>query len=182
MMAFSGSFGSSSPNARPANVSYCPAAPNVAPSKAGETFVSTTIRVICALAVEAHNSSAAGTHTCGRIAMFPPFARGAPRRDAAASSGCCFKFCGFRMSVPVCVGHTESRDRLTLEIELNHHDGLLADNPAVVAWLDRDNLGRLVFDDAAVRVFDVNLSAREKPTCACMQRSVPVTGFMSLAQ
>src|SRR6266850_181798 len=41
--ALRGSFGSSSPNARPASVSYWPAAPKDAPSNAGDTFFSTTI-------------------------------------------------------------------------------------------------------------------------------------------
>ena len=42
------------------------------------------------------------------------------------------------------------------------HDRLFADHPAVVPRLDRDDLRRLVLDDAAVGVFDVNLAAREE--------------------
>ena len=78
------------------------------------------------------------------------------------------------------VGHAEAVDGVALEVELDQHDRFLADDPAVVARFDRDDLRRLVLDDAAVGVFDVNLAARGKPTCACMQRSVPVTGFVSL--
>jgi hypothetical protein len=59
MMAFSGSFGSSSPNARPASVSYWPAAPNVAPSKAGDTFFSMTIFLTSAWTAVAAVSTAA---------------------------------------------------------------------------------------------------------------------------
>src|SRR6266851_5157398 len=44
IIAFSGSAGSSSPNARPAMVSNCPALPKLAPPNAGEVFVSTTKR------------------------------------------------------------------------------------------------------------------------------------------
>src|SRR5258706_8227559 len=43
MRALRGSFGSSSPKARPASVSYGPAGPKDAPSKAGDTFFSITI-------------------------------------------------------------------------------------------------------------------------------------------
>src|SRR5688572_4402032 len=52
-----GSSGSSSPNARPASVSYCPALPNDLPSKAGETFLSMTMRFTSAWAPEAHTRS-----------------------------------------------------------------------------------------------------------------------------
>src|SRR5215470_2504555 len=45
MIVLCGSFGSSSPNTRPASVSYCPAVPNDAPPNAGDVFVSMTILV-----------------------------------------------------------------------------------------------------------------------------------------
>src|SRR4030095_1901475 len=50
MTAFSGSFGSTSPNATPVRVSYCPTLPNEAPPKAGDVFVLMTICVILASA------------------------------------------------------------------------------------------------------------------------------------
>src|SRR5471032_1041295 len=59
MIALRGSFGSSSPNARPATVSYWPAGPNAAPSKAGDTFFSMTIFLTRAAAGEASASEAA---------------------------------------------------------------------------------------------------------------------------
>ena len=60
------------------------------------------------------------------------------------------------------LGHAEALNRVALEVELDEHHRFLSDHPAVVPGLDRDNLRRLVFDDAAVRVFDVDLTAREK--------------------
>ena len=71
------------------------------------------------------------------------------------------------------VGHPEPLDRVSLEVELDQHDRLVADHPAVVARLDRDNLRRLVLDDAAVGVSMWISPCARKPTCACMQRSVP---------
>ena len=38
----------------------------------------------------------------------------------------------------------------------------LADNPTVVAWIDSHDLRRLVFDDAAIGVLDVDLSAGQE--------------------
>ena len=64
MMALCGSFGSSSPKARPASVSYWPALPKLAPSKAGETFVSMTILVTraCAATANGRQQRAGGEH------------------------------------------------------------------------------------------------------------------------
>src|SRR5215467_481612 len=45
MIVLCGSLGSSSPNTRPASVSYCPALPKDAPPNAGDVFVSITILV-----------------------------------------------------------------------------------------------------------------------------------------
>src|SRR5262245_5002842 len=56
MIELCGSFGSSSPKARPAIVSYIPAEPKEAPLKAGETLVSTTIFLILACADSARDS------------------------------------------------------------------------------------------------------------------------------
>ena len=58
--------------------------------------------------------------------------------------------------------HPEASHRISFEVELNHHDRLGTDHPAVVPRLDRDNLRRLVFDDAAIGVFDVYRALREK--------------------
>src|SRR3954451_17554114 len=58
--------------------------------------------------------------------------------------------------------HPEPVDGVPLEVELDQHHRLLADHPAVVPRFDRDNLRRLVLDDAAVGVLDVNLAAREE--------------------
>ena len=65
--AFLGSLGSSSPNARPASVSYWPAVPKLAPSKAGDTCFSTTILVTRACAPDANMASrlAAATPAAG---------------------------------------------------------------------------------------------------------------------
>ena len=69
-----------------------------------------------------------------------------------------------RRQSPVCVRgrHPEAVHGVALEVELDQDDRLLADDPAVVARLDRDDLRRLVLDDAAVGVLDVDLAAREE--------------------
>src|SRR5919109_3948585 len=67
-----------------------------------------------------------------------------------------------RSRVTMGVRHAEAAHRLTLEIEFDQHDGLAADDPAVMARFDRDDLRSLVLDDAAVGVFDVNLAASEE--------------------
>ena len=59
-------------------------------------------------------------------------------------------------------GHSQPVDRIPLKIELDDHDGLLADNPAVMTRLDRENLWSLVLDHAAVGVLDVNLTTDEE--------------------
>src|SRR5215831_4925389 len=60
------------------------------------------------------------------------------------------------------VRHAEAIDGVAFEIELDHHDRFLADDPTVVPGVDGDDLRRLMFDDAAVGVLDVNLAAREE--------------------
>jgi len=60
------------------------------------------------------------------------------------------------------VGHPETTDRVSFEIELDEHDRLVADDPSVVFRLDRDDLRGLAFHAAAIRVFDVNPSASEE--------------------
>jgi hypothetical protein len=61
------------------------------------------------------------------------------------------------------VWHSEAADGVALEIEFDEDDRFAADDPAVVPWLDRDDLRRLAFDAAAIRVFDVNPPAGEEP-------------------
>jgi hypothetical protein len=56
------------------------------------------------------------------------------------------------------------RTEVPLEVEFDQHgDRFPADDPAVVARVDRDDLRSSVLDDAAVRVLDVDLAAGEKP-------------------
>jgi len=64
--------------------------------------------------------------------------------------------------VTMTLGHSETTDRVSFEIEFDEHDGFVADDPAVVSRFDRDDLWRLAFHAAAIRVFDVNPSASEK--------------------
>src|SRR5438552_6578038 len=65
--------------------------------------------------------------------------------------------------MPVARRHAETLNRIALEIEFNQNDRFLPDDPSVVPRLYRDDLRRLVLDDAAVGVFDVDLAAREEP-------------------
>jgi hypothetical protein len=52
-----------------------------------------------------------------------------------------------------CSGAIPSRfDRVALEIELDHDRGLLADDPPVVPWLDRDGLRRGELASASVGI------------------------------
>ena len=78
------------------------------------------------------------------------------------------------------VRHSEAVDRIAFEVELDHHDRFLAHHPAVVPRLDGDNLRRLVLDDAAVGVLDVDFArargSRRARACRGRCRS---TGFMS---
>src|SRR6187549_1674264 len=64
--------------------------------------------------------------------------------------------------VRMCSRHPETVDRIALEVELDQDHRFLADDPAVMTRFDRDDLRRLVFHDAAVGVFDVDLAAREE--------------------
>src|SRR5262249_25563480 len=65
-------------------------------------------------------------------------------------------------SVSVDGGHAGPADGVVLEVELDDDDRLFADDPAVVARLDRHNLRRLVFHDAAIGVLDVDLAASQE--------------------
>ena len=65
-------------------------------------------------------------------------------------------------TMPMCVRHPEAADGVALEIEFDQHDGFVPNDPAIVTWIDRDDLGRLVLDNAAVRVLDVNLALHQE--------------------
>ena len=69
----------------------------------------------------------------------------------------------FTSVVPVGARHPHALHRFALEIELDQHDRFLADHPAVVPGIDRDDLRRLEFDDASVGVLNVNLAVRQEP-------------------
>jgi len=64
--------------------------------------------------------------------------------------------------VAMAVRHAQPTGGLTLEIEFDHHDGFSADDPAVVSWLDRNDLWRTMLDNASVRIFDVNLAVDQE--------------------
>ena len=61
------------------------------------------------------------------------------------------------------LGHAETTDSVSFEIEFDQHDRLPADDPAVVPRIDRHNLRSPVLDDTTVGVFDVDLAAHEEP-------------------
>jgi hypothetical protein len=56
------------------------------------------------------------------------------------------------------VRHSKTFDGITLEVEFDQDNRLVADDPAVVSWFDRDDLGRPVLDDTPVGVLDMNLA------------------------
>src|SRR6266851_8125823 len=56
------------------------------------------------------------------------------------------------------VGHSETVDRVALEVEFDEDCRVLAHDPAIMARFDGHRLRRLVFDRAAVGVFDVDLA------------------------
>ena len=58
--------------------------------------------------------------------------------------------------------HSEAAGRLAFEIEFNQHDGLAAHHPAIMSRVDHNNRGSRELLFAAVRVFDVNLAARQE--------------------
>ena len=51
------------------------------------------------------------------------------------------------------IRHPGAANRVSFEIKFDQNHRFPANHPAVVSWLDRDNLRRLVFDDAAVLVW-----------------------------
>ena len=64
--------------------------------------------------------------------------------------------------MPMPFRHPEPSDRVPLEIELDQDNRLAADDPAVMAGLDCDDLRRFVLDHATVGIFDVDFSADEE--------------------
>ena len=75
------------------------------------------------------------------------------------------------------VRHPKPSDGVAFEIEFNEHDRLLADHPAIVPGIDRDDLRSLVLDDAAIRVFDVDLAPCEKTDVRVHAEVRPDGGF-----
>ena len=60
------------------------------------------------------------------------------------------------------IRHSETADRVTLEVEFDQHHRLVADDPTIVTRLDRHNLRRLVLHNTAVGVFNVDLATRQE--------------------
>jgi hypothetical protein len=60
------------------------------------------------------------------------------------------------------VGHSEAADRVTLEVEFDHHHRLAAHDPTVVTRFNRHNVRSLVLHNSAVGLFDVNLTTDEE--------------------
>jgi len=79
------------------------------------------------------------------------------------------------------VRHPQTADRVAFEIELDDTPLLATTQPSwpgSIATICR----RLVLATQP-SAYSMWISlAREEPTCACMQSSVPTTGFMSTAQ
>ena len=82
------------------------------------------------------------------------------------------------LRVTMDLGHAESADGVTLEVEFDQHHGLPAHNPTVMTRVDRHDLGGLVFDDAAVGVLDVDFAARQKTHVGVHTQVSPDDGFM----
>ena len=68
----------------------------------------------------------------------------------------------FQSPVLVNFGHPESSNCVSLEIELNQYRGFGADNPPIVPRFNGDDLWGHELKSAAVSIFDVNLTARQK--------------------
>jgi hypothetical protein len=60
------------------------------------------------------------------------------------------------------VRHAQAAGGISFEIELDHHNWFVADNPPVVSWVDRNDLRSTMLDDASVRIFNVNLAVDEE--------------------
>ena len=60
------------------------------------------------------------------------------------------------------VGHAETLDRFSPEIELNHDSWFAADHPSVMAGLYGNRLGSFEFHYTSVPILDMNLAVGEK--------------------
>ena len=58
--------------------------------------------------------------------------------------------------------HSETAGRFALEIEFNEHGSFAAHHPAIMSRVNHDNRWSRELLFAAIRVFDVNLAARQK--------------------
>src|SRR5919109_1531693 len=115
-------------------------------------------RTSCAVAPTACGCSSAAFWSVASAPDAPGFC---PKRRFSS------RFASTRSGMPVRVRHPQARDGIALEVELDQDRRLLADDPAVVARLDGDELWRLELDRAAVGVLDVDLSPGEE-TDVCM--------------
>ena len=59
--------------------------------------------------------------------------------------------------------NTEFTAGVFRKCKFDQHGGLVADDPAFVPWLDRDELGRSVLFDATVGELDVDLALGHEP-------------------
>ena len=75
------------------------------------------------------------------------------------------------------IRHSETSDRVALEVEFDQHDGLLAHDPTVMARFDRHNLRSSVFHNAPVGVFDVDFAARQEADVGMHTQIGPDNGF-----
>ena len=71
----------------------------------------------------------------------------------------------------VLLGHAEAPHGVAFEIEFDQHDRLVADDPAIMARVDGHDARRSIRLYAPIRVFDVNLAARQK-TGVCVHTEV----------
>ncbi|MDQ3213835.1 MAG: hypothetical protein M3Q85_14235, partial [Acidobacteriota bacterium] len=58
--------------------------------------------------------------------------------------------------------HSETADRVTLEVEFDQHHRIVTNDPTVMARFDRHNLRSPVFHNTAVGVLDMDLSTRQE--------------------
>jgi hypothetical protein len=64
--------------------------------------------------------------------------------------------------MPMRLRHSEPPHGIALEIEFDHHRGLIAVDPSLVAWIDGDRLRRFELHRASIRVPDMDAAARQK--------------------
>ena len=68
------------------------------------------------------------------------------------------------------VGDTETRDGVSEEVDLDEHGGLIAWHPRIVARRDIDHCRRLQFDDATIRVLEVERAVGEEADVGVLAR------------